>query len=104
MRGNVFGWDFAHAERADANGHALTSPHQSTGRAWTCQIAQEAPRNVRGCTVPETRSAWRGTRGMFVRQTFRICPRSLGGANETLVCFAREEGGSIDSERDGITD
>ena len=33
------GGDFAHAQRTDANGHAFTSRHQSTGRAWTCQTA-----------------------------------------------------------------
>jgi len=29
-------------------------------------------------------------RDLRLDKTFRICPRSLDGANETLVCFARE--------------
>src|SRR5713226_9607083 len=46
----------------------------------------------------------RNARDLRLDKTFRICPRSLDGANETLVCFVREEAGSIDSARDGITD
>src|SRR6266849_5510111 len=46
----------------------------------------------------------RNARDLRLDKTFRICPRSLDGAIETLVCFVREEAGSIDSERDGITD